>query len=361
MPASAHILLCALNWGLGHAARCIPIARELQKQGAKIFLASDGESLQLFRREFPEAKCFELPAYLPQYGSRGSFELEMALQIPKFLKAIQAEKKVCAQICAEQNIDAILSDNRWGCHHSNVPSVFLTHQLFIRLKGKLGFAEKLLWQWQKFLLRSFQELWIPDWSDHRSLSADLSKNSRLHFKQKMRHLGPLSRLNSDNKSETPYDLLLLLSGPEPQRTHFESLLLEAMVDINKKSILVRGTEHAPPLFSPPAHIEVRDLLTGESLELLLNSAYFVVARSGYSTIMDLCKLQKPALLIPTHGQTEQEYLGERLSKLGFCFSQSQEKLDIEKALSEVESLKGFPALENDHLLEKEITAFLTEL
>lgn len=355
----AKVLVTALNWGLGHATRCIPVIRELESQSAEVVIASDGQSLELLQEEFPHLASHSLPSYSPKYGSKRSFELEMALQIPKFLSAIKREERQCLQICEQDQITHIISDNRWGCSSPEVPSVFLSHQLHIKLNGLMKIAEGSLLRLQNRLLKNYREVWVPDHEGKHSLSGELSNgNSKSNaFPLPVRFIGPLSRLEKID-SEKTIDLLFLLSGPEPQRTNFEKLLLDQVSELSGAILFVRGTNEINKEINYPKNAAIKNRLNSNEVEAALNSSKVVIARSGYSSVMDFSNLQSRCILIPTPGQTEQEYLADRLSKEGYCLSVEQDKINIRQALSQLNKTVGFPSVSRRNYLQDCIENFL---
>lgn len=379
MADAPRVLLTTLNWGLGHATRCIPIVRELERQGAKVFLGSDGQSLELLQEEFPRLRSFELPAYAPRYGSKRSFELEMALQIPKFFSAIRQEEKLCAELCRKHRIDRIISDNRWGCAPKGTPSVFMTHQLFVKLNGVMKLAESSLLSLQNRLLHKFEAVWVPDWKGRNSLSGELSqgtKTKREKFPLPIEFIAPLSRLDDPTATDKKFDLLFLLSGPEPQRSHFEEILLKQCLEVSDSDLrilFIRGSndESSAPSIKTQKKlskkqsksknnfkITVKNRLNSAEVSDAIQASKTIVARSGYSSIMDFCKIQAKCILIPTPGQTEQEYLADRLSQKKFCLSARQDSFKLNEAFQSMEKLKGFPVLKDNSFLEKAVSRFL---
>ena len=121
---SGKILVAPLNWGLGHAARCIPIINELLKENFKPVLASDGPALELLRREFPELETLELPSYNIKYSKK--LWLGLLLRVPHIIKTIIKEKKFIAGYLKHHQLEGIISDNRFGLRHPSVPSVYIS-------------------------------------------------------------------------------------------------------------------------------------------------------------------------------------------------------------------------------------------
>jgi UDP-N-acetylglucosamine:LPS N-acetylglucosamine transferase len=125
----------------------------------------------------------------------------------------------------------------------------------------------------------------------------------------------------------------LLSGPEPQRSIFEEILLPQLAQFNGKAVLVRGLPAEKNMISAPAHVEIYNHLPSGELNKLISESDFIISRSGYSTIMDLVKLAGKSILVPTPGQTEQEYLAARLSRNKIAFSVEQHNFSLQEALA----------------------------
>ena len=308
MKTKRNILVAPLNWGLGHATRCIPIIRELLHHGYQPIIASDGNALALLKKEFPNVPTLTLPSYNIEYAKKGShFKYKLLLESPGILKSIIQERNVVKKLVAKGQIDAIISDNRFGVHHYKVPSVFITHQLNVLSGATTWLSTKI----HKFIIKRFDECWIPDLEGQLNLSGVLGhvENSSLNLK----YIGPLSRFEK-TITNTVYDLLVLLSGPEPQRSILEKKLYKELLKTDKKVLFIRGIVEEQTTSFTFKNITVVNFMTSSDLEQAINASELVISRSGYTTIMDLAKLGKKAFFIPTPGQFEQEYLAERLQK-----------------------------------------------
>jgi len=328
------ILIAPLNWGLGHASRCIPIIRNLEKLGAEVLIASDGVALDLLKKEFPKNTFFELPGYNVNYEGK-NFGWAMLRQSSKILAAIAKENKALKSIVKENSIDAVISDNRFGCYSKTVPSVFISHQLNLIAPAKI--MEKPANVMNRFLMDNFQKIWIPDLPGEPNLAGKLSHGHDLEAE----YLGVLSRMENF-KTEKKYDVAVVLSGPEPTRSSFElEIFRQALSLEDKQFIIVRGMPERWEYYFMKPHMEVVSFMTSKMLNETMLAADMIIARSGYSTVMDLFKLQKPALLVPTPGQTEQEYLANELSSKKLFLTQSQEELNIRKAMEEIDNYRGF--------------------
>lgn len=326
--------MAVLNWGLGHAARSIPIITALQNHNFEPILASDGDALRLLRKEFPHLLALPLPSYDIAYSKNPDFlKWKFILESPKILQAIKAEKKQTKTIISDYNISGIISDNRLGVRHNKVKSVFITHQIQVLSGITTFFSSKIH---QKYI-EKFDECWVPDTPEKNNLSGILSHDQKTDFPVK--YIGLLSRFEK-KKWPIIYDYLILLSGPEPQRSLLEEKLLSSFTATPKKILFVRGVFSEEKKKVKNNNINIKNNLYGARLQQAINSCDLVIARSGYTTLMDLAKLEKKAFLIPTPGQFEQEYLAERLMKLGIAASCSQDDFSLDK-LDHLEAYSGF--------------------
>lgn len=336
---SKRILIAPLNWGLGHATRCIPIINALLINGFEPIIASDGNALSLLKKEFPELEFIELPSYNITYSKKGSLlRFKLLKDAPRVLKAINAEHKIILDLVDKNKIDGIISDNRLGVYSKKVPSVYLTHQLSV-LSGNTTLLSTKLHQ---KTIKKFDECWIPDYKGHNSLSGVLShsKNRLITIK----YIGTLSRLNKIDLQQK-YDLMVLLSGPEPQRTLLEEKLLLELNNYNGKVIFIKGIVESEQKVTTQDNLTIYNYMMSPELETAINESKLIVSRSGYTTIMDLAKLEKKAFFIPTPGQFEQKYLAKYLAGQHITPFCNQKDFAIEK-LNDVIHYKGFSAIEN---------------
>jgi uncharacterized protein (TIGR00661 family) len=339
-------LVAVLHWGLGHATRCIPLINALLRAEVEVFIASDGDALYLLQKEFPELKSFELQSYKIRYDSKNMF-WNILKQSKNIFKAIKKEQKQIENIVNQNNINLIFADNRFGCFSSSCKNIFITHQLFIQT-GFL-FTDWVAQRINHYFIRQFDEVWIPDVAKEPSLSGKLS-HGRTENLPPCRYLGVLSRFELTNfEKDKKHSILIavILSGPEPQRTIFEATILEQIAYLPYQFVFFRGSRMGRSIaYSNTEKIRaIFDIATREDMTKWLTEADVVISRSGYTTIMDLAYLGKKALLIPTPGQTEQEYLAAMLAKKNIFVTQSQHKINlqigIQQALSETSGLADF--------------------
>ena len=329
------ILVAPLNWGLGHVARCIPLITALERRGVEVFLASDGVALHLLRAEFPYLPAFDLPSYRIRYGS-ANMVLNIGRQLPRIGYAVRSEQWATERLVREHGIEGIISDNRYGCFSRQAKSVILSHQLHLRVPGRpLQWAAN---QVLRLALDRFDAVWVPDAADAPSLSGALSHPPLTD--RTVRYIGPLSRLRPQQR-EQEYDVAVVLSGPEPQRSILEARLLEQAMLLPQKFIFVQGKTQAKAHHFVSENVEVVSYLTSGELNQVLAAADVAVCRAGYSSVMDLAAIGKKAILIPTPGQTEQEYLADYLGQKNLFLAQSQEKIDLESGLRALSRTTGF--------------------
>jgi uncharacterized protein (TIGR00661 family) len=327
LKRSKNILVAVLNWGLGHATRCIPIVNELERQGANVILASDGDALLLLQQEYPHLKTVELPAYNIHYKGNNMF-LNMAPQVPKILKAIRLERKKLDSIIKEYEITMIISDNRYGMCHDAVFSIFLTHQLNIQVPNK--WVESKVAKCNHYFIRKFDQCWVPDHANEPSLAGNLAHDTSL---KNLHYLGPLSRMVKLSKRVPKQDVIVVLSGPEPQRTYLEDKIITQAKALPYQFLIVGGKPKTMEKKQLSANVEWQSFMNAKTLQLAIAESKIVLARSGYSTVMDLVAMScQKVLLIPTPGQSEQEYLATRLAEKGFFLTDNQSTLNLEKSI-----------------------------
>jgi predicted glycosyltransferase len=330
------VLVAPLNWGLGHASRCVPVIRALENSGAEVFIASDGVAMGLMQAEFPYLPCFMLPSYGIRYYS-SNMVLNIARQMPRILYAAVAEYRATDRIVRKYDIQGIISDNRYGCFHHLTRNVLITHQLNLRIPGKP--LEYVTNQLLRLALKPFGDIWVPDTDSHDGLSGVLSHPPA--GLNNTSYIGILSRATQAPAQEEPeYDAAVVLSGPEPQRTLLEQLLLDQASRLPYRFMFVQGITGAKIHSRPSENISMVSYMTGAELNRLYATSKFVVCRSGYSSLMDLAASGKKGVLIPTPGQTEQEYLARHLSESNRFVAQEQTHIDLGAALRTVGQTTG---------------------
>ena len=313
------ILICPLNWGLGHATRCVPIINALNKQGHKVIIAADQGPLAFLQKAFPDLEFIEFPGFTPAYSRSNTQVFKMIASFPGALRHFRRDHRTIEHIIKTYNIDIVISDNRFGCWSKNVYSVFITHQLNIQVPTFWKFAAPIVRLFNNSYIKRYDEVWIPDDETDDALSGKLSHPSRIKASS---YIGTLSRFKFDNQdvTEKSNKYLVILSGPEPQRTIFEDRVLKQANNIKDNILIIRAKPESNTLLRDvPENVSMFNHVDDEMFVKLVNSAENIICRGGYSSLMDLVRLNRTAYLVPTPGQTEQEYLAKYLSEKG-CFN-----------------------------------------
>ena len=324
------VFFAILNWGMGHATRSSALIERLLPFTNKIIVGSDGRALKFLTQKFPELDFVELPGYGITYPSK-NMVFNAAVNFPQARYAMWKENKITQKTVRKHSIDLIISDSRFGCYHTYIPSYIISHQLsiFHAFTPFNFFANLLNTKW----LSKFYEVWVPDSSDQK-LSGDLSNKSNDNLN--VAFIGPQSLIKKMTMAKT-FDVLVLLSGPEPQRSVLADLLFNSLINSDLSVVFVEGKKNHPQR-SLRENQQYFDFVAGESLEKLFNTARLVVCRSGYSTLMDLHAISQKAIIIPTPGQSEQEFLSayhDSKSTLWKELIQSDINLKLVKTISEV--------------------------
>ena len=314
------ILVAPLNWGLGHATRSIPIIRHYLAQGDEVVLGGDGDSILLLKQTFPELRVIDLPSLELRYTSdsqQRGFYFRAAWALIRFTIA---DHYYLRKTLAIEHFDLIISDNRFGFFSRQVRSVYITHQLYPILPKRLRIFQSLARAVHACVYKRYDEVWVPDYaSSDNNLSGLLSHGRR--FGKKVKYIGPLSRFTISEgipnpcRSDDKYPIVAILSGLEPQRTLFEQELVERFRESTTPVLIIRGKIGNPRSITRIGAVTMIPHISDKELLPILLQAEKIIARSGYTTIMDLEKLDllAKAELHPTPGQSEQEYLASYLA------------------------------------------------
>ncbi|MFA6060523.1 MAG: glycosyltransferase [Taibaiella sp.] len=360
MATPSKILIAPLDWGLGHTTRCIPIIRHLIAQSKEVYVAAEGASARLLLENFPAINLLPLDGYRIRYSKKKElFTVKILLQIPKILATIKKEHQWLLQQQQIHQFDLIISDNRYGLYHSKIPCVILTHQLQI-LSGKGNLADHILRRLHYQLLNRFNKCWVVDEERNGGFSGKLAHPKTLPVNAV--YIGLLSQFAGclpDNNKGNSKQVLVLLSGPEPMRGQLELLVLQQAKTLTAYQFTVVGGNPLGNMIQDlPQHITYHTHLNAQRLLPELQGASLVICRSGYSTIMDLAVLGKKALLIPTPGQTEQEYLAAYLKEKKYFDTCTQEALQLATQIPIALSSEMQPATVLDNKIKTLLEAIL---
>ncbi|MEI6061719.1 MAG: glycosyltransferase family protein [Bacteroidota bacterium] len=341
-PKPLHILVSPLDWGLGHASRCIPLIRQLLAEGHQVTLAGYGRSISMLQQEFPALESIELKGFSPEYPRSGRMIWQLSMLLPQFISSIISEYIALKQLIAQYRFDVIISDNRYGLWNKKTRNILITHQVMIKVPRWLRVAEYSIYLVSRFFISRFDECWIPDYTGSPGLSGDLSHKYILP--QNAKFIGPLSRFQQTEfpaPGEKNANIAVVISGPEPQRSIFEDIVIDQLSSSNRVVTIVSGKPESNGIAVAEGNLTVIPYLSGEGLHALISASSLVICRSGYSSIMDLEALGARALFVPTPGQTEQIYLAGLHQNEGTVLSKAQGDLSLETDIPLALTYPGF--------------------
>jgi uncharacterized protein (TIGR00661 family) len=362
------ILICPLDWGIGHASRDVIIIKKLLEKGNEVILGGDGPSLKFLISEFSGLEVVKIPSHRFYYSARFPAWVMILFQIPAFLKGILFEHKYLKKIIKSYHIDLIISDARYGLWDRHITSVIITHHVKIRTPLLFKPFEFVINYMNHLALQKFHYHWIPDFRDDQNLSGLLSHHTKIPYNSK--YIGYLSRFMDHKNPVTPveqFEVLILLSGPEPQRSVFEKIVTAQLFKQDRKSVIIGGQVEGNQAVNNKVEkqpistfLNRMPFVSGDELYSMLVSSKYIICRPGYSTIMDLAAIRRTAFLVPTPGQTEQEYLATYLQKKGLFKFSEQKDFNLENAIKKLDEsgLPDFRFVKNT-LLDDAIDSFIS--
>lgn len=337
------VFFTALDWGLGHTARIIPIIAQYKKAGHHIIIGCSTRQKKLFQQHFDDVEYVNFSSISPQLAKTGKQVtpwISFAFRLYFFTKT---EKRRIKKLYSKYIFNTIVSDNRYGAHVKACKNILITHQLNLELPKPFRLFTRLSNKWVHKQINRFDICWVPDIAGNENLAGKLSQPYP-ECKAKVKHIGAFSRLNLVEAIKTEKkDIVVLISGPENQRTVLEEIMLQQLKKPeNKYSFMVLGGK---PEDSQEENTEVINNIEPGKLKYLLKNAKYIFCRSGYSSIMDLYCLNRTAFLVPTPGQSEQEYLAEYLNEKGWFLTASQKNFNLMTALDRLNRFqpKAFPS------------------
>lgn len=306
-------MICPLDWGLGHASRCIPIIEHLLESGNQIIIGASGRGAKLLKKEFPEVDHFEFEGHQVSYSKRGFGTLEALKQVPAFMRSLQKESSQLEKLIERYSPDLIISDGRFGLSSPKVKCVLINHQL----KPKFPFVIQSMARAQiERLQTKFDEVWVPDFEGQSNLSGELSHPYPKALK--VRYIDPLSRFKNLNvQGSGNYSSLSIISAPEPYRSHLETKILQLFHSLAGEHVIICGKPESEEI-RREKNVQIIPHADANFTAELIKGSDHVISSAGYSSVMDLYTLEIDAELIPTPGQSEQEYLANFLhGRFGF--------------------------------------------
>ena len=325
-----NILICPLEWGLGHAGRMIPLAAKLRDLNNNVFIGAGEEHLSLFRTELRGLSYIVFRGFRPVYSRFLPQYLALLLETPILFYFIIRDHMQLKSIIRKYNIDIVISDNRFGLWNRKVTTVYITHMPVIPFPKPFRFLEVLGILFHRQFIKKYSFCYIPDLPGEINISGRLSHG--LTLSENVRYIGILSRFSGDCSSDqiSPEEFghyTVILSGPEPQKGVLKRKLIKILKEKELPILILEGKPGSPKEFTKSGNIMTYSHLPSFEMKNLIKGSKSIITRSGYSTIMELISLKCSALLIPTPGQTEQEYLAEYLMEKGWFTVTSQKDLD----------------------------------
>ena len=334
-----NILICPLDWGIGHSTRCIPIIRRLLNAGANVIIAADKRPYALLKKEFPDLEFIRLPGYDVTYPTDSRMALKMVLQSPRIIMVISREHRALRRLVKRHRIDLVISDGRFGLWSKLIPCIYMTHQTMVKFPVWMKPLEPIFHRLHRWLIKQYTECWIPDYAGEKNITGDLSHKYPLP--QNALYTGPLTRFFRYDSTETTRELLVILSGPEPQRTIFERLVVDQLQNIpSLKALILQGKTEVDNDIKISDNARIVSHLSSSEINEAFLSSDIILSRPGHSTVMDLAILGKKAILVPTPGQTEQEYLAGKFMREKVYYSEAQDGFDLRRALKRVKEYTG---------------------
>ena len=339
---SKRVLFGTSAWGLGHATRDLILMKGLLDRGCSLTVVSTGNALRVIRGELGDAARYldwpDIPTTVAR--TKPGFYAKTVASIPRIIGTWHQERRHLDRLLRAERFDLIVSDHRNGLIRRDIPSYYITHSPRYIAPWRDPVMEAVM-EW--FLARWFSPvkgILIPD-DEEGGMSGEMSHNVRFIPREKLTYLGILSSVQRRDDLPQDIDYFITISGPEPQRTLFAERVLSQLDRLSGRIVVALGDPGgtAPP--PPRDGIEIHPYLDRARQEEMLNRARLVVCRSGYTTLMELAELGKRALIVPTPGQSEQEYLAKTLRDRGIFYSVRQHELDLGRDTAIASSYPGY--------------------
>lgn len=363
MKRKNNILICPLEWGLGHAGRIIPLARRLKSMGHNVIIGTGSDHISFLRAEMPEMDYILFPGFRIRYSGKLPQYLIIMLKIPVLIYYSIREHYQLKKIIRDHSVDIVISDSRIGLWNSKIKSVIIVHFPGVPVPASLKIFEKPLFIISRLIIRRFTYCYIPDIEGEENLTGKLSHN--LDLPSNARFIGILSRFSKyaygDPSIIKKYHFMVILSGPEPQREILRNKLTGLLSSAGLSTVILGGDPSSAHKEIITGNIVYINHLPEKELAELILGSDIIITRSGYTTIMELVSLNKSAIIIPTPGQPEQEYLARYLSDKGLFLAVNQSEIsnlsDLEiPVINQAELIRE----QSDRLMEKAITELLEE-
>lgn len=339
------VLFAVHDWGLGHATRDLVLIRGLLEAGHSVTILSNGRALQLLQSELGDAcetlALKDIPKPLSRHPS--AFYVKMSLSMPAVFWTFHKEHRLTEQLCRERGFDRVVSDSRYGVCSREVPSFYLAHSLRQIIPGRPYRLEQLVEVSQRRIFAGARKVLIPDQRED-GLAGDLCHDLACEWGDRIEYIGILASMQRRGLEED-VDVFVSISGAEPQRSIFEEIVLQQVFDLPGRIVVALGRPEASTRHSDEGRVTIHGYLDRHEAEEMMNRARLVLSRSGYTTLMELAELRKRALLVPTVGQSEQEYLGRRLEERGEMHTVLQRDLSLKRDVEVALTYQGLPPMQ----------------
>ncbi len=338
-----HALISPLNWGLGHASRCIPVIREMLRSGNEVTIAACGNALIFLEKEFPDCSFIRFQDYPPPYNPGRLFFPRFTLHMNTLVQSLATERKCLERILSQNQYDLIISDSRPGVYSNTIPSLQITHQVQQSFPLIVWPIELIGVYLNIRVFRKFSGIIIPDNPPgDNALAGKLSRTPFRRSRTRYYYAGILASVQKQPLARD-IDFLMMISGMEPQRTALERILIPQISELPGKKIAILGKPASGDISFPDDSTQVYSSVSNEEKSLLMSRSKFIISRSGYTTMMDVAELDlRQGLFIPTPGQWEQEYLAGYYKKKGWFMSKSQYHLQLAEDVNRAKQFGGFP-------------------
>ncbi len=355
---SKKILIAPLDWGLGHATRCIPIVNEILKYSKNITIAATSNCKLILQEAFPSLSFIEIPNYNITYGKNKFFTIvKLFLQINKIKSKIKEENKWLENILQNSSFDILISDNRYGLYNKKTNCIFITHQLQ-PLPLITNFGKRILQKIIYKYINRFNQCWVMDGKGNNALAGKLSNPTNLP-KIKTKYIGIVTRLQKQENENKKFDVAIILSGPEPQRTIFENIIFKQLQIFKTKAIIIRGTNNTITHLNLPTNSTIINIANTIQLQNVIAESKYIICRSGYTSLMDYLSIGANCIVVPTPGQSEQNYLAKNGSQKNYFITANQNKFKLEILLKKAQQFNFKKIEANENLLEQTVKNLFT--
>ena len=316
LTSNERVMVCPLGWGLGHATRVIPIISSLLAKGCHVIVAGDSQSITLLKKRFPNLEFIPFPSLRVKLTKGRNQTLALLKIAIRLLFSIRKENRVARELIKKHKVDVLISDNRYGLYSSSITTVLITHQLKVMFPKPFKWVQPIGERFVRRYAQRFTYCWIPDNPNGFKLSGELSQPKIMHNNAEF--IGLLSRFYGKDytSNSVDWELLGIVSGPPPHRELLVKELVNLSNRLNIRSLIVQGLPSDEVSKTKEGMATLVNHLEDDEMARAITSSKYIICRSGYSTLMDLLALKRTALLVPTPGQTEQEYLARYLKEIG---------------------------------------------